>query len=55
MVADLKNRTGLDIIRVDVGHINFLKDIAYIKVYYRLSGNEINTVDQITKRSQFNG
>ncbi|MCB9017802.1 MAG: DUF4956 domain-containing protein [Paludibacteraceae bacterium] len=55
LIEDLKARTGLDITKVDVGHINFLKDIAFLKVYYRTNSKEINSVDQITKRSQFNG
>jgi len=55
LIADLKQRTGLDITKVDVGHINFLKDVAFLKVYYKTNTKEINTVDQITKRSQFNG
>ncbi|MBO4806151.1 MAG: DUF4956 domain-containing protein [Paludibacteraceae bacterium] len=55
LFADLKLRTGLEITKVDVGHINFLKDIAYLKVYYKNQTKEINTVDQITKISQFNG
>lgn len=55
MVADLKQRTGLEVTKVDVGHINFLKDIAFLKVYYKTNTREINTVDQITKINQFNG
>lgn len=55
LMADLKQRTGLEVTKVDVGHINFLKDIAFLKVYYKTNTKEINTVDQITKRSQFNG
>ncbi|MCQ2218409.1 MAG: DUF4956 domain-containing protein [Paludibacteraceae bacterium] len=55
LIADLKQRTGLEVTKVDVGHINFLKDIAFLKVYYKTNTKEINTVDQITKRSQFNG
>ena len=33
MMADLKARTGLEITKFEVGHIDFLKDIALVKVY----------------------
>ncbi len=49
LIDDLTKRTGLRIIKVEIGHIDFLKDSALIKVYYESSGNEINTVDNITK------
>ncbi len=51
MIADLKDRTGLDITKVEVGHIDFLRDVAYVKVYYNSHSNEINTIDNITKFS----
>ncbi len=35
LVDDLTERTGLDIIRVEVGKIDFLRDIANVRVYYR--------------------
>jgi hypothetical protein len=34
LIEDLKKRTGLDINKVEVGNIDFLRDVAYIKVYY---------------------
>ncbi|MDR0715156.1 MAG: DUF4956 domain-containing protein [Bacteroidales bacterium] len=49
MIADLKERTGLDIIKVEVGHIDFLRDAAYLKVYYKAESDEINTIDSITR------
>lgn len=35
LIEDLKKRTGLDINKVEVGNIDFLRDVAYIKVYYK--------------------
>ena len=35
LIADLKQRTGLNITKVDVGSIDFLKDMALIKIFYR--------------------
>ena len=49
MLADLKDRTGLDIVKVEVGHIDFLRDVAYLKVYYKAKADEINTIDNITR------
>ena len=51
LIADLKERTGLDILKVEVGHIDFLRDVAYLKVYYKAESDEINTIDNITKFS----
>lgn len=51
---DLEKRTGLKIIKVEVGHIDFLRDTAFLKMTYVLAENEINTIDNLTKLSQFN-
>jgi hypothetical protein len=51
LVADLKERTGLDIIKVEVGHIDFLRDVAFLKVYYKAASDEINTIDNVTRFS----
>lgn len=49
LVADLKERTGLCIIKVEVGHIDFLRDTALLKVYYEPVSDEINTIDTLTR------
>ncbi|MDR3236162.1 MAG: DUF4956 domain-containing protein [Prevotellaceae bacterium] len=49
LVTDLKERTGLDIHKVEVGHIDFLRDTAYLKVYYKAASDEINTIDTTTR------
>jgi hypothetical protein len=51
LVADLKDRTGLDIIKIEVGHIDFLRDVAFLKVYYKADSDEINTIDNVTRFS----
>lgn len=51
LMADLKERTGLEILKVEVGHIDFLRDVAFIKVYYKANADEINTIDTITRFS----
>lgn len=49
MVEDLKKRTGLDILRVEVGHIDFIRDSAMLRVHYRPSDNEVNVIDTLVK------
>ncbi|MDR0686474.1 MAG: DUF4956 domain-containing protein [Dysgonamonadaceae bacterium] len=51
LLADVSERTGLDVIKIEVGHIDFLRDVAFLKVHYVASSEEINTIDQITKFS----
>ena len=50
LIADLEDRTGLKISAVEIGHIDFLRDVAYINVTYALeAGQTHNSIDQITK------
>ena len=35
LMEDLRTRTGLDITRVEVGHIDLVKDTAHVTVYHR--------------------
>jgi hypothetical protein len=51
LLADLKDRTGLDITKIEVGHIDFLRDVAFLKVYYKAVSDEINTIDNVTRFS----
>jgi hypothetical protein len=34
LIKDLEERTGLRIIRIEVGQIDFMRDIVYIRIYY---------------------
>ncbi len=50
LLEDLRERTGLDIVRVEVGGIDFLRDMGVVKIYYR--ADDENTVDaQVKVRS----
>ena len=49
LLRDLRERTGLDIVRVEVGHIDFLRDTAMLKIYYEPMKDEINTIDTLTR------
>lgn len=35
LLADLRERTGLDVFKISIGKIDFLKDVADIKIYYK--------------------
>lgn len=49
LLADLRQRTGLDIVKVQVGSIDFLKDTAFLKVTYISDDPEPNDIEMITK------
>ena len=47
LIEDLKKRTGLDILRVEVGAIDFSKDTAMVKIYYEPLTNEVNRINHV--------
>lgn len=49
LLADLRERTGLDIVKVQVGSIDFLKDTAFLKVTYLTDDPEPNDIEMVTK------
>lgn len=49
LIDDLKKRLGLDIVKVDVGAVDFLRDMAVLKVYYKPTSDDVNVVDDIVK------
>ena len=49
LIEDLKKRTGLNITEVSVGSVDFLKDMALLKVYYTEASNEDNNDDALQK------
>ena len=50
LIADLQERTGLEILRVEVGGIDMLRDMAVLKVYYVSPKNMVsNSVDSNLK------
>lgn len=49
LLEDIRKRTGLTIERIEVGHIDFLKDTAMLKVYYIPTDSRENTVDSMLK------
>lgn len=50
LIDDLKKRTGLDIIKVEIGGLDFLRDMAMLKVHY--IDQEENSVNSQVKMSK---
>lgn len=50
LLADLKERTGLDIVKIEIGGIDFLRDMSVIKIYY--DSDEVSTIDSQLKMHQ---
>lgn len=54
LIADLEKRTGLKVIRVEIGTIDFLRDSTLLKMHYIKPDNEqtnsVNTLTEIPKR-----
>ena len=53
LIADLEKRLGLKIDNVEIGHVDFLRDAAFIKVYYRLEKGESNSINTITRAKDY--
>jgi hypothetical protein len=45
LIADLSQRTGLKINRIEIGELDFLKDSAEINIYYYADKNTVNQAD----------
>lgn len=55
LIEDLKKRTGLDVLRVEVGAIDFSKDTAMVKIYYEPLTNEVNSVNHVGRLPKVGG
>lgn len=53
LIADLENRIGLKVDNVEIGHVDFLKDSAFVKIYYTLDKGQSASIDTVTKANQF--
>ena len=53
LIADLEKRLGVKVDNVEIGHVDFLKDAAFIKVFYRLGKGESNSVNTVTRAKDF--
>lgn len=46
---DIERRTGLHVLRIEVGHIDFLRDAAMLSVYYKSDAEAAEAVETMTK------
>lgn len=53
LIADLEKRVGVKVDNVEIGHVDFLRDAAFIKVYYTLEEGQISTIDSLTRAKDF--
>ncbi|MBR4756867.1 MAG: DUF4956 domain-containing protein, partial [Bacteroidales bacterium] len=53
LVADLEKRIGVKVDNLEIGHVDFLRDAAFIKVYYTLGKGENATIDTLTRAKDF--
>ena len=53
LIADLEKRVGVKVDNLEVGHVDFLRDAAYIKVFYTLDKGQTGSIDQITRAKDF--
>ena len=53
LIEDLEKRVGVKVDNLEVGHVDFLKDAAFIKIYYTLDKGQTGSIDQITRAKDF--
>lgn len=54
LIADLEQRLGHKVTRVDVGNVDFLRDVAFLKIYYRPMRGEQPMTDSTLKINEKN-
>ena len=52
--ADLEERLGLKILRVEVGAVDFLTDMTMLRVFYEDPEGRIKSVDHMTRLPKIN-
>lgn len=53
LIADLEKRIGVKVLNLEVGHVDFLKDAAFIKVFYNLDKDQTGSIDTLTRAKDF--
>lgn len=54
LIADLEERLGHKVTKVDVGNVDFLKDVAFLKVYYTPAKGEVPMTEPTMKINEKN-
>jgi len=53
LIADLEKRVGVKVQNLEVGHVDFLKDSAFIKIYYNLDKGQSGSIDTLLKAKDY--
>ena len=53
LIADLEKRVGVKVENLEIGHVDFLKDSAFIKIYYTLDKGQSGSIDTLVKAKDF--
>ena len=53
LIADLEKRIGVKVENIEIGHVDFLKDAAFIKVFYYLPKGENNSINTLTRAKDY--
>ena len=51
--ADLEERTGIKIEKMEIGHIDYLRDTAFVKIWYKPGLDETGAIGTFTKFKEF--
>jgi hypothetical protein len=52
MIRDLRERTGLDIVKVQIGKIDFLRDVATVTIFFKADVNEVVWGTELTQNEE---
>lgn len=53
LIADLQERLGVEVKDVEVGHVDFLKDSAFLKVTYVMPKGDTSSIENITRAKDY--
>lgn len=54
LIADIEKRVGVNVEAIEIGHVDFLRDAAWLKVSYYLGKGESDTINTIVREKDFN-
>ena len=53
LIEDIQKRVGIKVKNLEIGHVDFLRDAAFIKVYYNLEKGQSGSIDTLQKAKDF--
>ncbi|MGM9740073.1 MAG: DUF4956 domain-containing protein [Candidatus Cryptobacteroides sp.] len=54
LIADIEKRVGVKVEDIEIGHVDFLRDAAWLKVSYYLAKGESDSINTIVRERDFN-